>query len=206
MDLNAACAGFVYGLVTAYGLMGAGVGTVLLVGSETLSRITDWDDRATCILFGDGAGAVVLQSTDDEGSLRGWDLGADGTAHHLLYADVGGYLKMDGREVFRRAVRVMVSSAKSSMERAGVTVDDHAHVVPHQANQRNIDSACRKLRIGPEKVASVLEHTGNTSSASIPLALVDAVEAGRLSPGDLVLLVGFGAGMTWASAVVEWNP
>jgi 3-oxoacyl-[acyl-carrier-protein] synthase III len=204
-DVNAACSGFVYALVAAHGFIAAGANKVLVIGAETLSRITDWEDRGTAILFADGAGAVVLEATDGPGQLLGWDLGSDGGARSLLYADVGGYLKMDGREVFRRAVRVMVDSGQKSLEQAGVTIDDIALVVPHQANIRIIEAAATRLGVPMEKVAVVLQRTGNTSSASIPLALVDAVEQGRVHDGDLLLLVGFGAGMTSASAVIRWG-
>ena len=204
-DLNAACSGFVYGLVTADGFIGGGLNRVLLIGSETLSRVTDWDDRSTAVLFADGAGAVVLDATD-EPMLLGWDLGSDGSLRSILDADMGGFIRMEGKEVFRRAVRVMTDSATRSMQRARVTADDIALVVPHQANIRIIESANARLGIPMERTAMVLERTGNTSSASIPLALADAADAGRLSPGDLVLLVGFGAGMTWASAVIRWRP
>ena len=204
-DVNAACSGFVYALVAAHGFIAAGANKVLVIGAETLSRITDWEDRGTAILFADGAGAVVLEATDGPGQLLGWDLASDGGARSLLYADVGGYLKMDGREVFRRAVRVMVDSGQKSIEQAGVTIDDIALVVPHQANIRIIEAAATRLGVPMDKVALVLQRTGNTSSASIPLALVDAVEQGRVHDGDLVLLVGFGAGMTSASAVIRWG-
>ncbi len=204
-DINAACSGFVYGLVAAHGLIGAGTDRVLLVGADTLSRITDWQDRSTAVLFADGAGAVVLEAVDGPGQLLSWDLGADGSCRSLLQADVGGYIQMEGREVYRRAVTVMVDSARRSMEAAGVAADDLALVVPHQANQRIIDAACQRLGVPIERTASVLHRTGNTSSASIPLALVDALDHDRLHDGDLVLLVGFGAGMTWASAVLRWG-
>jgi len=203
-DLNAACSGFVYALVAANGFLVQGMERVLVIGSETLSRITDWEDRSTAVLFGDGAGAVVLEAADPTRVLS-WDLGTDGSARPLLYADLGGTLEMEGREVFRRAVRVMVDSGLRSIQRAGVTVDDIALVVPHQANIRIIEAANQRLGIPMERTAIVLHRTGNTSSASIPLALVDAIETGRLKPGDLMLLVGFGAGMTWASAVVRWD-
>ncbi|WP_334144552.1 beta-ketoacyl-ACP synthase III [Rhabdothermincola sp.] len=205
LDLNAACSGFVYGLVHAHGLIALGARRVLLIGSETLSRVTDWHDRNTAILFADGAGAVVLEATAGTGQLLGWDLGSDGSARDLLYADIGGYLQMDGREVFRRAVRATVDSARRSLERAGIRPSDVALAVPHQANIRIIDAACQRLGIPMERTATVLHATGNTSSASIPLALVDAIERGRLHRGDLVLLVGFGAGMSWASAVIRWE-
>lgn len=204
-DLNAACSGFVYGLVHAHGLIAVGARRVLLIGSETLSRITDWSDRNTAILFADGAGAVVLEATETPGQLLGWDLGSDGSARDLLHADIGGYLRMDGREVFRRAVRATVDSAQRSLQRAGVKASDVALTVPHQANIRIIDAACQRLGIPIERTATVLQATGNTSSASIPLALVDAIDRGRLHRGDLVLLVGFGAGMSWASAVIRWE-
>jgi 3-oxoacyl-[acyl-carrier-protein] synthase-3 len=202
-DLNAACSGFVYGLIAADGMLRAGMQRVLLIGSDTMSRITDWDDRGTAILFGDGAGALVLDAVDGPGVL-GSDLGSDGATRHLLAADVGGFIQMDGSEVFRRAVRVMVDSAVRSMASAGISADDLALVVPHQANIRIIESACDKLGVPMDRVATVLATTGNTSAASIPLALAGAADAGRLARGDRVLLVGFGAGMTWASAVLEW--
>lgn len=204
-DLNAACSGFVYGLVHAYGLIALGAERVLLVGSETLSRLTDWTDRNTAILFADGAGAVVLEAVDGPGALLGWDLGSDGSARDLLYAELGGHLQMEGREVFRRAVRATVDSAVRCLSRAGVDPTDVALVVPHQANIRIIEAACQRLGVPIERTATVLHSTGNTSSASIPIALVDAVERGRLRTGDKVLLVGFGAGMSWASALVRWG-
>jgi 3-oxoacyl-[acyl-carrier-protein] synthase-3 len=204
-DLNAACSGFVYALVTAHGLIGLGYERVLVIGAETLSRVTDWDDRNTAVLFADGAGAAVLQAVDGPGQLLGFDLGSDGSARHLLYADVGGYMQMDGREVFRRAVRVTVESAMASMARAGVTAAEISLLIPHQANIRIIDAACQRLGIPLDRAINVLERTGNTSAASIPLALAEAADAGRLEPGDLVLLAGFGAGMSWASAVIRWQ-
>jgi 3-oxoacyl-[acyl-carrier-protein] synthase-3 len=206
MDLNAACAGFTYGLVTAAGLVAAGMQRVLLIGSETLTRATNWSDRTNAFLFGDGAGAVIVEAVPGEGSLLGWDLGVDGTQVPLLYADHGSGMVMRGQEVFRKAVRVTVESAVASMERAKVTIDDIALFVPHQANLRIMEAVAARLHLPPERIASVIDWTGNTSSASIPLALVDAAEDGRLRPGDLVLLAGFGAGMTWASAVWRWGP
>lgn len=203
-DLNAACSGFVYGLVHAHGLIAMGMQRVLLIGAETLSRITDQEDRNTAILFGDGGGAVVLEASDD-GQLLSFDLGSDGAARKLLDAPIGGYMQMNGKEVFRKAVTVMVESARTSMAAAGVTADDIALVVPHQANIRIIEAACSRLGVGSERVSTVLHATGNTSSASIPLALAEALDGGRVKPGDLVLLVGFGAGMSWASAVVRWT-
>jgi 3-oxoacyl-[acyl-carrier-protein] synthase-3 len=206
-DLNAACSGFVYGIVTAHGLLASGAERVLLVGAETLSRIVDWEDRNTAVLFGDGAGAVVLEATDGaDDQLLGWDLGSDGSARGLLYADIGDVMKMDGREVFRRAVRVMIESAERACELAGIEPTDLDLVVPHQANIRIIEAACQRLGIPMDRTALVLDRTGNTSAASIPLALAHAFDAGRVAPGAHLLLVGFGAGMTWASAVLRWTP
>lgn len=204
-DINAACSGFVYGLVTAHGLIAMGARNVLLIGTDTLSRITDWSDRNTAILFADGSGAAVISVVDGPGQLLAWDLDADGSAEELLYAEIGGNLFMDGKEVFRKAVRVMVDSAKKSMAIAGVTADEIALVVPHQANIRIIRAACDRLGVPMERTAVVLQETGNTSSASIPLALFDAADHQRLNAGDLVLLVGFGAGMTAASAIIRWG-
>ncbi len=203
-DLNAACSGFVYGLVSAEGLLATGARTILLIGAETLSRITDWTDRNTAVLFGDGAGALLLEASDEPSQLLGWDLGADGSAEQILYAEVGGKMQMDGREVFKRAVRAVVESAGIALERAGITPDQVDLMVPHQANQRIIEAACQRLGIPIERNAIVLDRTGNTSSASIPLALVDALDSGRVQTGDHVLLTGFGAGMTWGSAVLRW--
>lgn len=205
MDVNAACSGWVYGLVTAHGLVAMGAERVLLVGTDTLSRITDWDDRNTAVLFADGSGATVLEAVDGPGQMLAWDLDADGSAEPYLYADIGGTLKMEGREVFRRAVRIMVDSAAKSLDLAGITADDIAFVVPHQANIRIIHAACDRLGIPHDKAASIMQRTGNTSAASIPLALVDALDNDRVHDGDLVLFVGFGAGMTAASAVVRWG-
>jgi 3-oxoacyl-[acyl-carrier-protein] synthase-3 len=206
MDLNAACAGFTYGLITAAGLMSAGGGPVLLIGAETLTRVTNWNDRTNAFLFGDGAGAVVLEPVDGPGSLLGWHLGVDGTLVELLYAEHGSGMVMRGQEVFRKAVRATADSAKVALDHARVEASEIALFVPHQANQRIMDAVAERLGISGERIASVIEWTGNTSSASIPLALVDAAERGRLRAGDLVLLSGFGAGMTFASAVWRWGP
>ena len=206
LDVNAACSGFVYGLVMADGLLGGRAQRVLLVGAETLSRIVDWDDRGTAILFGDGAGAAVLEAGvgTGPGALLGWDLGSDGSLRHLLQADVGGTIEMDGQEVFRRAVRIMVESSERALARAGITPDEVDLFVPHQANARIIATAGARLGIPEDRTALVLGETGNTSAASIPLALARAADEGRLSAGDRVLMVGFGAGMSWAAAVLEW--
>jgi 3-oxoacyl-[acyl-carrier-protein] synthase-3 len=204
-DINAACSGFVYGLVVASGLIAAGSGPVLLIGSDTLSRITDWDDRSLAVLVGDGAGAVVLQPVDGPGDLLSWNMGADGSLRHLLKCDHGGYLYMDGKEIFRKAVRVVVESAEEALADAGLHIDDVALLVPHQANLRIIQAACQRLGIPEERTAVTIDRYGNTSSASIPLALDDALRHGRVAPGDNLLLTGFGGGMTWASAVLRWG-
>jgi len=204
-DVNAACSGFMYGLVMAHGLIAMGAQNIVVIGTDTLARITDWTDRNTAILFADGSGAVVLQACEGPGQLLGWDLDADGAAERFLYSDIGGFIQMEGKEVFRRAVRIMVDSAQKSMAAAGVTIDDIALVVPHQANIRIIQASLDRLGIPMERCATVLHDTGNTSAASIPLALNSALDAGRVQPGELVLLVGFGAGMTAASTVLRWG-
>jgi 3-oxoacyl-[acyl-carrier-protein] synthase-3 len=206
MDLNAACAGFTYGLVTARGMVASGLDKILLVGAETLTRETNWADRSNAFLFGDGAGAVLVEAAAGDDALLGWDLGVDGSLVEILYADLDGPgMVMKGQEVFRRAVRATVESARLSLERAKVGIDDIALFVPHQANIRIMTAVADRLGLPHDRIASVIDRTGNTSSASIPLALIDAVEAGRVSDGDLILLAGFGAGMTWASAVWRWG-
>ena len=204
-DVNAACSGFMYGLVTGHGLIALGAKRVLVIGTDTLSRITDWTDRNTAILFADGSGAAVIEATEGPGQLLAWDFDADGSAEDILYCETDGKIQMDGKEVFRRAVRIMVDSGNKSMAAAGVTADDLALVVPHQANIRIISAACDRLGVPLERTSIVLQETGNTSSASIPLALFQAADDGRIKNGDLVLLVGFGAGMTAASAVLRWE-
>lgn len=204
-DVNAACSGFVYALITGHGLIAMGMRRILVIGTDTLSRITDWTDRNTAILFADGSGAAVIEATTGPGQLLGWDFDADGSLEELLYAEIGGTLHMEGKEVFRRAVRIMVDSAEKSIKAAGLTTNEISLVVPHQANIRIIEAACKRLDISMDKAAIVLHETGNTSSASIPLALFDAVDNSRVKTGDNILLVGFGAGMTAASAVIKWN-
>ncbi|HMK99947.1 MAG TPA: beta-ketoacyl-ACP synthase III [Acidimicrobiales bacterium] len=204
-DLNAACSGFVYSLVVAHSLVLAGAKRLLLVGAETLSRITDWDDRAMAVLVGDGAGAVVIEATEGPGELLGWDMGADGSLRHLLKCDLGGYLFMNGKEIFRHAVRAVVESSLGALSRARLSPADVDLFVPHQANARIIAAAGQRLDIPEERWVITIDRYGNTSSASIPLALCDAIEDGRLHQGDTVLLSGFGGGMTWASAVLRWG-
>ncbi|HXR54857.1 MAG TPA: beta-ketoacyl-ACP synthase III, partial [Acidimicrobiales bacterium] len=204
-DLNAACSGFMYGLVVSAGLAATGTDRILLVGADTLSRITDWDDRKIAVLVGDGAGAVVIEAVAGPGNLLSHNLQSDGSLRHLLYCDHGGYLFMDGQEIFRKAVRVMVESAEQALTDAGVGIDDITMLVPHQANLRIIQAAGQRLGIPEDRTAVVIDRYGNTSSASIPLALDHALQSGRVADGDLLLLSGFGGGMSWASAVLRWG-
>lgn len=214
-DLSAGCTGFMYAVVQAYGMLAAGLAErALVVGGDILTRILDWTDRSTLVLFGDGAGAVVLERVDSGGFL-GFELGADGAGgKELLFPGSGSrisengsssFLKMNGREVFKFATRVMVSSAEAVLEECGKTVEDVDVYVPHQANIRIIDHAARKLGFPDEKVVVNVDRYGNTSSGSIPLALADAADDGRLKPGKLVLMTGMGAGLTWGSALIEWT-
>jgi len=220
-DLAAACAGFVYELVIGAAMLQTGCEHVLIVGAETLSRIVDPLDRTTTVLFGDGAGAAVLGPSPRQPGLLAWDLGCDGSAASFLEIPAGGsrrpvtsttvaarehYLKMAGQQVFRKAVRVVVDSANATLERSGISSSDVDWFVPHQANSRIIDAAAQRLGFGPERTLVNIDRFGNTSSASIPLALFEAVDAGQVTDGDLVLCAGFGAGMTWASALVRWGP
>ncbi len=220
-DVAAACAGFVYELVVGASLLQAGYDHILLVGAETLSRIVDPLDRTTTVLFGDGAGAAVIARNTNEPGLLAWDLGCDGSAAGLLGIPAGGsrrpasaetvaardhYLKMAGQEVFRRAVRAVVDSAKATLRRADVDAADVRWFVPHQANARIIDAAGQRLGFGADRTLVNIDRFGNTSSASIPLALFEAVDDGRVQDGDLILCSGFGAGMTWASALIRWSP
>jgi 3-oxoacyl-[acyl-carrier-protein] synthase-3 len=206
IDMDAACAGFVYALVTAGSMIEAGrIRTAVVVGAETLSRITDPNDRGTVVLFGDGAGACVL-TVGTEGGLLSFDLGCDGGLARILEVPAGeAYIRMEGAEVFRRAVRVVVRSADAALDRAGLTAADVDVFVPHQANARIVSAACDRLGIAADRTVLNLDRYGNTSAASIPIALAEAAEAGRLHDGDVVLLSGFGAGMTWASALLEWG-
>jgi len=221
-DVDAACSGFVYGLVLGASLIAAAnLDAVLVIGSETLLRIADWSDRSTAVLFGDGAGAVVLTPSDADGAgLISWDLGCDGSATHILGQEAGGsrlpttvetvaagqhYLRMDGQEVFRRAVRATVESAAGALAAAGVLPSQVALFIPHQANLRIMSSAASRLGIPAERMYVNVDRFGNTSAASIPLALAEAADAGRIDDGDLVLMSGFGAGMSWASALVRWG-
>ena len=204
-DINAACSGFVYGLITVAGLIAVGSGPVLLIGSETLSRITDMDDRKIAIIVGERGGALAHVPVDGPGGLLSWNMNADGSLKHLLKCEHGGTLFMDGKEVFRKAVRVVVESAERAMADAGLGPEDISLMVPHQANVRIIQAAAQRLGIPEDRTVVVIDRYGNTSSASIPLALNDALVNGRVHDGDNLLLTGFGGGMTWASAIFRWN-
>jgi 3-oxoacyl-[acyl-carrier-protein] synthase-3 len=213
-DLLAGCTGFMYGIAQAYGMLASGLARrALVVGGDVLSKILDWSDRSTLVLFGDGAGAVVMEPVADGGFL-GFELGADGGGGENLwlpgsgsryFADPDKFVKMNGREVFKFATRVMVSSAEKILDECGLDVEEVDVYVPHQANKRIIDHAARKLGIPQEKTVVNVDRYGNTSSGSIPLALGDARADGRLRAGELVLMTGMGAGLTWGSALIEWT-
>jgi 3-oxoacyl-[acyl-carrier-protein] synthase-3 len=203
-----------YALAQAYGMIAAGLSKrALVVGGDVLSRILDWSDRSTVVLFGDGAGAVVLEPADGQGFL-GFELGADGAGGEHLWLPGSGsrrfedpeqFVKMNGREVFKFATRVLVQSAETVLERYGATIDDVDLYVPHQANVRIIDHATKKLGIPSDRVVINVDRYGNTSSGSIPLALAEAQADGRLQAGNLVLMTGMGAGLTWGSALMRWT-
>jgi 3-oxoacyl-[acyl-carrier-protein] synthase III len=213
-DLLAGCTGFVYAIAQAYGMLASGLANrALVVGGDVLSKILDFDDRSTLVLFGDGAGAVVLEPVE-RGGFLGFELGADGGGgEHLWlpgsgsrgFADPESFVKMNGREVFKFATRVLVHSAEALLEELELTIDDVDVYVPHQANVRIIDHAARKLGVPPEKVVVNVDRFGNTSSGSIPLALADAIADGRIRPGSKVLMTGMGAGLTWGSSLIEWT-
>jgi 3-oxoacyl-[acyl-carrier-protein] synthase III len=205
MDVSAACSGFMYAVRVAYGLLETGQKRILVIGAENLSRWVDWTDRNMAVLLADGGGAAVLEYDEKVNDLLSFTLGTEGADADLLTCEHGGYFQMDGKEVFRRAVRVVVESAESAMAKAGVTAEQISLVVPHQANLRIIEAACKRLNIPIEKAVITLDRYGNTSSASIPLAMVDARDNGRVKKGDYALMTGFGAGMTWASAIVKWS-
>jgi 3-oxoacyl-[acyl-carrier-protein] synthase-3 len=213
-DLSAGCTGFVYAVAQAHAMLASGLAQrALVVGGDVLSSILDWSDRSTLVLFGDGAGAVVMEPVE-QGGFLGFELGADGGGGANLWLPGSGsrkfddpdkYVKMNGREVFRFATRVMVTSAEAILGECGKTVEDVDVYVPHQANIRIIDHAARKLGIPEERIVVNVDRYGNTSSGSIPLALADAADDGRLEPGKLVLLTGMGAGLTWGSALIDWT-
>jgi 3-oxoacyl-[acyl-carrier-protein] synthase-3 len=213
-DLSAGCTGFMYAIAQAYSMLASGLSQkALVIGGDVLSSILDWTDRSTLVLFGDGAGAVVMERVE-RGGFLGFELGADGGGGDSLWLPGSGsrtfddpekFVKMNGREVFKFATRVMVYSAEKILEECGLTVDDVDVYVPHQANVRIIDHAVKKLGFPEEKVVVNVDRYGNTSSGSIPLALADAAADGRLKPGELVLMTGMGAGLTWGSALIEWT-
>lgn len=222
-DTNAVCSGFMYGIAQATGMVESGIARrAVVVGAETLSRIIDWDDRATCVLFADGAGAVMIEADDGApgSGVIGVELGSDGTGRSDLCVPAGGSrapitddtayadtrIQMNGREVFRFATRILVESSSRLLDEAGYTVDDIDLLVAHQANERILDHASERMGIPREKVVMNLDRVGNTSSASIPLALADALDSGQLKEGSLVMMVGFGAGLTWGSVLVRWEP
>ncbi len=220
-DLEAACSGFIYGISVGTQFIKAGsYKTVLVVAAEGLSRFIDWQDRATCVLFGDGAGAVVLQASDDKKGLLSFVLGSHGVGGDLIKLPAGGaampataqtiedrehFIKMNGQEVYRFAVRIMGDSAVEALDKAGLDYDDISLFIPHQANTRIINSIADRLRLDPNKVFIDIEKYGNTSAASIPIALCEAVEQGRVQSGDNLLFVAFGAGLTSAASVVKWG-
>ncbi|RME48742.1 MAG: ketoacyl-ACP synthase III [Caldilineae bacterium] len=220
-DLSAGCTGFIYGLAMANSMIQAGHAQVaVVIGAETLSRITNWEDRSTCVLFGDGAGAVVLQASEEPGGILSVVLGADGAGGEHLILPAGGskmpaslqtiarrqhFIHMNGPEVFRFATRVMGKAARQACEQAGIALDDINLFIPHQANARIIKSAAKYLKLNPDHVFQNLERYGNTSSASIPIALCEALEEGRIHNNDNLVLVGFGAGLTWGATVIKWG-
>ncbi|RJX40836.1 ketoacyl-ACP synthase III [Paenibacillus pinisoli] len=219
-DLSAACSGFIYGLATASNMIATGMYKhVLVVGAETLSRITDYTDRNTCILFGDGAGAVVLGQVEEGRGFRSFELGADGSGGELLKVSGGGsrmpsseqsisekqhYIHMAGNDVFKFAVRIMGSAAEDALAKAGLAKEDVDLLIPHQANIRIIQSALNRLNLPEEKAMINLDKYGNMSAASIPVALAEAVEQNRVKEGDTLVFVGFGGGLTWGASVLVW--
>lgn len=219
-DLSAACTGFIYGLAAGAGFLASGsVKTVLVVGAECLSKVVDWTDRNTCVIFGDGAGAAILRSDQGRGEILSTFLAADGTGNDLICIPAGGsrlpastetiqqgqhFMKLRGREVFKFAVTVFQKLIRDALQKAGFTERDVGLVIPHQVNTRIIHAAIKDLNIPMEKVYVNIDRYGNTSAASIPIALHEAVEEKRLKPGDIVILVAFGGGLTWGSAVLRW--
>jgi 3-oxoacyl-[acyl-carrier-protein] synthase-3 len=205
MDVNAACSGFMYAVRTAQGLLETGAQRILVIGAEHLSHWVDWTDRNVAVLLADGGGAAVLEYDADVNDILSFSMGADGSGADLLTCEHEGTFTMNGPEVFRRAVRVVVESSQQAIERAGITADDLALVIPHQANIRIIQAVVDRLGIGIDRAVIALDRYGNTSSASIPLAFDVARNEGRIKTGDYALLTGFGAGLTWASSVVKWS-
>ncbi len=216
-DLQAVCAGFAYAMTMANSLIVSGQATrILVIGAETFSRIMDWNDRTTCVLFGDGAGAVILEAQSGEGTttdrgILACDLQSDGTYNDILYVDGGvsstqttGVLKMEGREVFKHAVTKLASSGEFALEKAGLGIDDVTWVVPHQANLRIIRNTAQKLRVPMERIVVTVQDHGNTSAASIPLAMSVAKKRGQIKQNDLILTEAIGGGLAWGSIVLRW--
>jgi 3-oxoacyl-[acyl-carrier-protein] synthase-3 len=219
-DINAACSGFLYGLYVADGFIRSGMHKrILVVGTEVLSRVTDWTDRATCVLFGDGAGAVIVEPTDEERGILSMHVNSDGRMWDLLHLPGGGsripvssdtierrlhYIKMKGNETFKVAVRTLEDLALKTLEENDLESRDLSLLIPHQANLRIIQATADRLKIPMERVIVNLDKYGNTSAASIPIALDEAVTSGRISEGDYILLEAFGGGLTWASALIKW--
>ncbi|MDD2233945.1 MAG: ketoacyl-ACP synthase III [Desulfitobacteriaceae bacterium] len=220
-DLNAACAAFIYGLVTGTQFIATGTyRNILLICTEALSSVTNWKDRSTCVLLADGAGAVVLQRGDSSGGVLGYTLGADGRGGLNLYQPAGGsrmpatletvqndlhFLRMNGQEIYKFAVRNMVETAKETMNKAGLNASDVDLFIPHQANARIIEGISKRLEFPQEKVVITIDKYGNNSSATIPLAMNDALKAGRIKKDSVLLLVGFGAGLTWGGLALKWT-
>jgi 3-oxoacyl-[acyl-carrier-protein] synthase-3 len=220
-DINAGCSGFVYGLSMGESFIKSGMyKKVLVIGAEALSKIVDWQDRNTCILFGDGAGACVLEECEDNFGIMSSELGSDGTNGDVLIQKAGGsrlpasidtverrlhFIDMDGKEVFKFAVRVMEKASLNALEKANLQLEALDFLVPHQANIRIIDSAAKRLKLEKDKVCVNLNKYGNMSSASVPVALDEAVKSNKIQKGDNILLVAFGAGLTWASMTIKWN-
>ncbi|SDJ44509.1 beta-ketoacyl-ACP synthase III [Salimicrobium halophilum] len=206
MDVGAACAGFMYGVITAQQFIDTGAyKNVLVVGAEKLSKITDWKDRNTCVLFGDAAGAAVIGPVEEDKGILSFELGADGSGGGHLYQDQQDAIQMNGREVFKFAVRQMPESSVNVVKKIGLKEEDVDFLVPHQANIRIMEAARERLGIPAEKMSTAIRRYGNTSSASIPVALSEEVKAGKIKEGDLVVLVGFGGGLTWGAVALRWG-
>ena len=206
MDISAACSGFMYGLVTAKQFIESETYKhVLVIGVEKLSGITDWDDRNTCVLFGDGAGAAVVGPVSDDRGILSFELGADGRGGKHLYLDEKDHTIMNGREVFKFAVRQMGESSVNVIEKAGLTKEDVDFLVPHQANIRIMEAARERLELPVEKMSKTVHKYGHTSAASIPISLVEELEAGKIKDGDVIVMVGFGGGLTWGAIAMRWG-
>lgn len=204
MDLSAACAGFMYGMITAQQFIQTGTyKNVLVVGSDKLSKIVDWNDRNTAVLFGDGAGAIVMGAVSEGKGVLSFELGADGSGGKHLYQDE--YVMMNGREVFKFAVRQLGDSCLRVLDKAGLKKEDVDFLVPHQANIRIMESARERLNLPQEKMSMTIEKFGNTSASSIPIAMVEELQNGRIQDGDLIILVGFGGGLTWGAVALRWG-